>query len=631
VRQRLYDYLLERPGGATPDELLALVFTGPGRDPEFGPRFITALLGADARFSYAPAERRWRARRYEPLITTLAATEFVVLDLETTGGAPGGGAIIEIGAVRVRDGRLGETFETLVDPRRPIPPFVVGLTGIDDAMVAGAPGIERVLPLLRAFIGDAVIVAHNAVHDLAHLNAAIRQCGGDELDVRPLCTLRLTRHFEPTLRRRGLDAVAAALGLACFGRHRGLGDARITAEILTVYLERAEARGITRLDELLALQDSASDGRPFVVHVPRARLRAVPPVPGVYHLLDAEGRVLYVGKARKLRERLQSYFTNSRGHRRRTLELVRNTHDFAITETGSELAASLLEARRIRELKPPYNRQHRQLPRVGFLKVNVRNAFPRMWVTQRLGADRSVYVGPFPSLGAAERAHHVLTRLFGLRTCAGSLAPGPDVSPCTEGQLGHCPAPCAERVDAATYRRSVDACLAFLDGSDDAALDGLRARREALSERDEFEAAARAQRDLEVLEDIRRRRRTLGWIVGRQNFVVLLPTQERRVAHFYAVLGGRLAFEQEVAADGDVPAALRRVGESFARYQDAPLGRGDVEASTILAAWLRDREREGIVLPFDRPEALREQLDGLVVTLDDLRQRGPLPEIEGLR
>lgn len=630
MRQRLYDYLLERPGGATPDELLALVFTGPGRDPEFGPRFITALLGADARFSYAPAEQRWRARAFEPLATALAASEFVVLDFETTGGAPDTSALIDVGAVRVRAGRLAESFESLVNPRRPIPPFVVGLTGIDDAMVAKAPGIERVFPKLRAFIGDAVIVAHNATHDVAMMNAAARETGASEHDAPTLCTMRLARHFVPELRRRGLDSVAAALGIATFGRHRGLGDARITAEILTVFLERAAERGITRLDELLSLQDQASDGRPFVVHVPRERLRALPPVPGVYHLLDGEGRVLYVGKARKLRERVSSYFTNSRGHRRRTLELVRNTHDFAVTETGSELAASLLEARRIRELKPPYNRLGRQLPRVGFLKINVRNAFPRMWVTQRLGADRSVYVGPFPSLAATERAHHVLVRLFGLRTCPGSLAPSPDVSPCTEGQLGHCPAPCAARLDAETYRRSVDACVAFLDGTDERPLEEMKARRDALAEREAFEAAERVQRDVEVLEDIQRRRRTLGWIVGRQNFVVLLPTQERRVAHFYAVLGGRLAFEQEIAADGDIPAALRRVAESFARYQDAPLGRGDVEATTILAAWLRDRGREGIVLPFDRPDGLQEQLDGLVVTLDDLRQRGPLPEIEGL-
>lgn len=84
-----------------------------------------------------------------------------------------------------------------------------------------------------------------------------------------------------------------------------------------------------------------------------------------------------------------SYFTNPRGQRRRTLELVRNSHDFAVTQTGSELAASLLEARRIRALKPPYDRPHRQLPRVGFLELNVRNAFPRLWKERRPQVTRA--------------------------------------------------------------------------------------------------------------------------------------------------------------------------------------------------------------------------------------------------
>src|SRR5207244_7666497 len=166
-------------------------------------------------------------------------------------------------------------------------------------------------------------------------------------------TLRPARRLLPGLRRRSLDAVASELGLACFDRHRALPDARIAAEILCVFLERAAERNIVRLDQLLDFQRSAVDGRPFVTHVPRERLDDVPHTPGVYHLLGADGRLLYVGKARRLRERLSSYFTNARGHSAKVLDLIRHVHDFRITETGSELGASLLEARHIRELKPP--------------------------------------------------------------------------------------------------------------------------------------------------------------------------------------------------------------------------------------------------------------------------------------
>jgi DNA polymerase III subunit epsilon len=532
--------------------------------------------------------------------------------------------------VRVVDGRLLDTFSTLVNPGRPIQPFVAALTGITDAMVASAPPIGGALPQFLEFAGDAVLVAHNASFDVVHLDAAHRAVTGRALARPSLCTLRLARRLLPELRRGSLDAVAAALGLACYDRHRGLGDARIAAEILCVFLERAAERGVARVSELLALQHAASDGQPFVVHVPRERLAEIPATPGVYHLLGQDGRLLYVGKARRLRARLGNWFSNARGHSRRALELIRQVYDVRLTETGSELAAALLEMRQIRELKPPYNRQGRQLPRVAFLRITVRDPFPRLSVTRRLGTDRATYLGPFASSDGAERAQAVLARAFGIRTCPGRLSPSIEISPCLLGQVGTCPAPCAARIDEAAYRRRVDAFLDFIDGHDDGAVTRLIARRDGAAEELRFEAAARAQRDLLVLEDLRRRRQRLQWILARQNFVVLLPTADRDGAQLYAALGGRLAVELQVRAAADLAAAVHVVRERFARYQGAPLERGEVAASTIMAAWLRDRDREGLILPLDGPDALAQRLDELTVTLQDIRQRGPLPRIDGL-
>jgi DNA polymerase-3 subunit epsilon len=631
VRQRLYDHLRTRPAGASPSELLDLVFTQAGRDREFGPRFLSALLGRDPRFRFDPDDGRWRARIHDALARPLAETAFVVLDLETTGGPPGSTAIIEIGAVRVSGGRLGESFVTLVNPGRPIPPAVTRLTGITDGLVATAPSIGEALPRFLDFAGERVVVAHNAAFDLGHLNGAHHALTGRPLDPPVVCTLGLARRLLPDMRRRSLDAVADALGIGYLERHRALPDARLAAEILCVFLERLAGRGVDRLDRLLDFQRTAADGRPFVVHVPRTRLDGVPSTPGIYHLLGADGRLLYIGKARRLRERLTAYFTNSRGHSPRVLDLIRHVHDLRVTETGSELAASLLEARQIRALKPPYNRQRKHLPRVGFLKLNARNPFPRLWVTERLAADRATYVGPFPSLEAARRAHAVLGSLFGLRTCAGNLTPAPEVTPCLSGQLGACTAPCAMRVDEVTYRGQVEALVAFLEGCDATPLERLAIRRDRLAAEERFEAAARAQRDIELLDELARRRRSLAWVLARQNFVVLAPTVSRDAALFFGVLGGRLAVEARITATSDLLVAVRLVRERFARCQDAPLGREDVDATTILAAWLRDRGgREGILLPLEGPDAIVERLDELSVTARDLCLPGPLPRIDGL-
>lgn len=590
MRQRLYDYLLARPGGATPAELAALVFTQPGRDPAFAEHLVALLLEPDARFRFDGDARRWTVRDHALLGTALREAEFVVVDLETTGGAPGPSGITEIGAVRVQEGRLHETFVTLVDPGHPIPPFVSALTGITDEMVAGAPRIADVLPRFLEFVGTATLVAHNATFDLGHLNAAARAHLGRSIDLPVVCTLRLARRLLPDTDRKGLDGVAGALGIGTVDRHRGLGDARITAEVLCVFLERLAASGVLRLGDLLAFQRAAPDGEPWEVHVPLDRLAEVPAAPGIYRFFADDGRLLYVGRARRLRERLAGYFASPERHSRRTLEMVRLVRDFAFETTGSELAAALLEARAIREERPAYNRHRRHLPRLGFVKLNPRSHVPRLAVTHRLGTDRGLYVGPFGNLAQARTVQRALARVFGLRTRVGDPVPS----------------------DVGRYRERVEVFRAFVEGGGPLLAGELPAE------------------DRAALDEVAARQKSLGAVLTRQNFVVLLPTVDREAAQLYVVLGGRLAFESRVAADADLLAVVRVVRERFEHFQGLPLERADVEATTVLAGWLRDRRREGLLLRLDGPSDLEARLDELAVTLSDLRQRGPLPAIDGL-
>ncbi len=394
----------------------------------------------------------------------------------------------------------------------------------------------------------------------------------------------------PELERKGLDSVASALGIGLVDRHRGLGDALVTAEVLCVFLERLVARGVPRLGDLLAFQRAAPDGEPWELHVALDRLTAVPAVPGVYRLFGADGRLLYVGRARKLRDRLTGYFASPESHSRRTLELIRQVHDFTWVTAGSELAAALLEARAIRDERPPHNRNRRHLPRLGFLKLNPRSTVPRLAVTHRLGTDRGIYVGPYGNLEQARKAQRALARVFGLHTRVGDPVPS----------------------DVAVYQRRVEIFRAFVEG------------------RGDFFAGTLPSEDRAALDDVKTRQRTVGAVLTRQNFVVLLPTVERDGAQLYVVLGGRLAFESRISADADLLAAVRVIRERFERFQGLPLDRNDIEATSVLAGWLRDRKREGLLLRLEGPTDIETRLDELSVTLSDLRQRGPLPTIDGL-
>ncbi len=597
MRQRLYEYLLERPSGASPGELLALVFTQPGTDPEFGPRFLHGLLACDPRFVWRAAEGTWSASFHEALARPLSETTFVVVDIETTGMATSAAGIIEIGAARVRNGRVIEEFAQLVNPGSRLSRFITQLTGIDDAMLQGQPPITAVWPHFSDFLGDAVVVAHNARFDLGFLNAAAVASCGRPLANPCLCTLKLARRLVPEQRRRGLDALGGYFGIPLADRHRALGDVRITVEVLFHLLERLAACGLVRLDQALDFQHHARDGRRFVCLLPREKIAQLPTAPGIYRLLDAEGRLLYIGKAKNLRQRVGSYLSNAGGHSDKTLELIRRSTDVRVQVAGSELEAALDEAEAIRRHQPPYNRLSKHLPRIAFVKLTVAGEYPRLAITTRLATGRAHFFGPFRAREEAERVLRLLERLFRLRTCPQRLRPDASVSPCFQGQIGACSAPCAARVTAADYRRQVNDCVALLKGDSGPAGRELTARRDAQAAALRFEAAAKAQRDLDLLHALARRQRTLGWVAAREHFLILQPSVDGRSVLAYVVLGGRLALRTRVHDEAQAGVLAARVREILPAYDRAPMQQHEVDGTTIVAAWLRDHgETDGCVL-----------------------------------
>jgi len=170
-----------------------------------------------------------------------AGQEYVVVDLETTGGDPSSNRITEIGAVKVRDGRIVGEWTSLVRPGRRIPSFIVKLTGITDEMVATAPEFAAIAGELRAFIGDAVFVAHRAKFDHGFLKAEFDRVG-IRLAGPVLCTVvEMKRHF-PGLPSYGLGALSAHFGISLESHHRALCDARATAELLLRINEKRLSR-----------------------------------------------------------------------------------------------------------------------------------------------------------------------------------------------------------------------------------------------------------------------------------------------------------------------------------------------------------------------------------------------------
>jgi DNA polymerase III subunit epsilon len=615
AKEKLHTYLAAHPAGVDARELLALLFRGAGSDPELGSRIITGMLADDPNFIFDARTGLWSLGRAAALRVPLDEADFVVVDLETASGRPLPGSIIEIGAYRMHGRRILDTFASLVKPRMRIPRFVARLTSISDEMVAGALTIEQVLPQFRVFLGDSVMVAHNAQFDYAFLDFEFRRLFGIGLLNPVLCTLRMARRLLPSIRRRRLDLLAEHFGLSTAGRHRGLGDARMAAELLSIFLEISSQMGLNRLDRLLDHSSRGQSGRRIERHVAPEVVAALPQAPGVYLMRNQRGDLLYVGKATCLRDRVGSYFNGDTRLNGKVAELVNHVWQVEARPMRSSLEAALLEARLIRELKPPYNRMLKSAAPAWFIRIDLTDPFPRLRPVQKLTAKVGVLqLGPFIGRRGIEHSLKALSRILGLRSCGGRLEPHEQFSPCIYGQIGHCSAPCNLSISGDAYNYRALRAVSFLRGRSGPILNELARGRDQAAAAMRFEEARRHHRSLEALASLAERTTRLSRVVNENNLVIVLEEQsptasvsenggdelniESAVA--YVILSGRLALRREMDSTRAKAGIAQFITHNYEAYRSRPILRAELEAMTIVARWLKERApSDGRLIPID--------------------------------
>jgi DNA polymerase III epsilon subunit family exonuclease len=339
----------------------------------------------------APPSRSWQPSLLtaldDPLRVDLREVTFVVLDLETTGGPPAGGGIVEVGAVKVRGGeQLGE-LATLVEPAQRLPAFVSALTGLTPRMVDGAPPIGVVLPSLLEFLGDAVLVAHNAPYDAGFLKAACAESGYEWPAPVVLDTAALARRVlvADEVRDRRLATLAAHFHTTVRPTHRALDDARATVEVLHALIARLGSYGVHTLRDAVEFVRAVSP----VQRRKRGLAEGLPHGPGVYLFRGADGKVLYVGTSGDVATRVRSYFTAAE-RRGRITEMLAAADRVEAVVCAHQLEAQVRELRLIAAHAPPYNRRSRNPERVWWLKLTA-EPFPGCrWSGRSPGTGRAV-------------------------------------------------------------------------------------------------------------------------------------------------------------------------------------------------------------------------------------------------
>src|SRR5690242_15640595 len=232
------------------------------------------------------------------------------------------------------------------------------------------------------------------------------------------------------------------------------------------------------------------------------KIANLPESPGVYLWKDTEGRVLYVGKATRLRARVRSYLAADRIESIKTLALMRQVVDVDTIVVPSEAHALILENNLIKEYRPRFNIALRDDKSYPYIKVTVQEPFPRVLVTRRLTDDGARYFGPYTDVGAMRRALNVVKRVFTVRSCSYDMPHEMPERPCLDYHIGRCKAPCALFQTEAEYREMIHEVLLFFEGRADEVTRRVRERMDQASAHLDFERAAELRDVLKHLENL---------------------------------------------------------------------------------------------------------------------------------
>ena len=270
---------------------------------------------------------------------------YAILDIETTGGQFNEEGITEIAIYKFDGHEIVDQFISLVNPEIPIQPFVVKLTGINNEMLRSAPKFFEVAKRIIEMTNDCVLVAHNADFDYRILRTEFRRLGYD-FNIKTLCTVELSKRLLPEQTSHSLGKLVRALGIPMADRHRASGDALATVKLFKLLLDKDLNKEIVK--ELIKFEVQKGIA-PKLMDI----VESLPSKTGIYYIHREDGSLLFIGKSKNIRKRVNQHFTGiTKSAKKIQTEVFTVTYE----ETGSELIALLKESQEIKINRPIYNR-----------------------------------------------------------------------------------------------------------------------------------------------------------------------------------------------------------------------------------------------------------------------------------
>ena len=326
-------------------------------------------------------------------------------------------------------------------------------------------------------------------------------------------------------------------------------------------------------------------------------LATLPAKPGCYLMKNAEGTIIYVGKAISLKNRVRSYFHADAGHDAKTRRLVREIANIEWILVGSELEALILEMNLIKKHRPKYNIRLKDDKRYPYIKIHWAEPFPKVTVTRQMVEDGSRYFGPYTSAWAVYQTLDVLRRIFPYLTCD-RIITGQDKRACLYYDIKLCTAPCIGAINQAGYRQMISDLMAFLGGHSENIVIRLRSEMEKASDEMHFEKAAALRDQLKAMETIMERQKVVFASDYLDSDVLAMARSDGEACvQIFFIRGGKLIGRDYFILEGTEDAADSDVITQFVKqfYTEAAsipqqvMLQQEIEEAKIIGQWLRTR------------------------------------------
>ncbi len=281
------------------------------------------------------------------------------------------------------------------------------------------------------------------------------------------------------------------------------------------------------------------------------KLKNLPEQPGVYIMRDEDNRIIYVGKAINLKNRVRQYFQNSKGHSPKVLAMVERIRDLEYIITDSELEALILECNLIKKHRPKYNILLKDDKHYPYIKITVNEDYPRIMTTRDIKKDGAKYFGPYTDVGAVNRTIEMIKKLFPIRTCNRNISKTAGKErPCLNFYINRCMGPCQGNVDIQAYKDMVKGIILVLDGKQDEILGELEVKMQQAAENLDFERAAELRDSIASVRKIAERQKIISSAMGDQDVIAMARNDGEVCIQIFFIRGGKLLGREHFLLDG---------------------------------------------------------------------------------